>query len=71
MTIVKDQAIDVFVFIIAIVFTAVIVFKLHLFEPVLKHHYNHRKKDKRKFRATLYGLYNRKNEKEPTQRKDK
>lgn len=70
MTIVKDGLIDLLVLMIAIVFTAVVVFKLHLFEPVLKHHYNHRKKKHRKFRPTLYGLYNTKNSGKTTMQDD-
>lgn len=68
MTIAHNTNIDVIVFIFAVVVTAVIVFKLRLFEPVLKHHYNHRKKEGRIKRKTLYGLYNRK-ENKPTKRK--
>lgn len=60
MTVKRDLTVDIFVFLIAVVFTAIVAFKLHLFEPVLKHHYNHRKKENRKKRETLYGLYNRK-----------
>ena len=57
-TINKEPIIDAFVFIVALIFTAIVVFRLHLFEPVLKHHYNHRKKENRKFRKTKYGMYN-------------
>lgn len=60
MTVKRDLTIDIFIFSIALVFTAIIAFKLHLFEPVLKHHYNHRKKENRKKRETLYGMYNQK-----------
>lgn len=58
MTVVQDGKIDVIIFIFALVVTALVVFKLHLFEPVLKHHYNHRKKENRKKRKTKYGIYN-------------
>lgn len=60
MTVKRDLTVDIFVFLIAVIFTAIVAFRLHLFEPVLKHHYNHREKDNRKFRETKYGLYNRK-----------
>lgn len=63
MTVAQSGKIDLIVFIIALVFTVFIVFKLHLFEPVLKHHYNHRSKQDRIHRDTLYGLYNKKDEK--------
>lgn len=62
MTVKRDLTIDIFVFCIAIVFTSIVAFKLHLFEPVLKHHYNHRKKENRKLRKTKYGIYNRKDD---------
>lgn len=58
MTINESDLVRTFVFIVALIFTIIIVFRLHLFEPVLKHHYNHRKKDNRKERETLYGIYN-------------
>lgn len=58
MTISQSTEIYVAVFIAALIFTIIIVFKLHLFEPVLKHHYNHRSKEGRKKRDTLYGIYN-------------
>lgn len=60
MTINESDLVRTFVFIVALIFTIIIVFRLHLFEPVLKHHYNHRKKDNRKERETLYGIYNEK-----------
>lgn len=63
MTVAKSTTADIIVFAIALIFTIIIVFKLHLFEPVLKHHYNHRKHKNRKKRETLYGLYNRKENK--------
>lgn len=59
MTVIKNSEFEIAVFLIALVFTVFIVFRLHLFEPVLKHHYNHRKKEGRKKRETLYGFYNR------------
>ena len=64
MTVRKDLTTDIVVFIIALAFTVIIAFKLHLFEPVLKHHYNHRKKENRKKRKTKYGLYNREHQDE-------
>lgn len=57
-TINRNPVVDAIVFFIALIFTFIIVFRLHLFEPVLKHHYNHRKKENRKVRKTKYGLYN-------------
>ena len=60
MTVKRDLTVDIFIFLIAIIFTAIVAFRLHLFEPVLKHHYNHREKENRKKRETLYGIYNRK-----------
>ncbi len=63
MTVAQSGKIDLIVFIIALVFTIIIVFKLHLFEPVLKHHYNHRNKEDRIQRDTLYGIYNKKDDK--------
>ena len=58
MTVTSSDAFAVFVFFIALIITVVIVFRLHLFEPVLKHHYNHRNKDNKKYRHTKYGMYN-------------
>lgn len=60
MTLFKDGFIDIIVFVIATGFTVFMVIKLHLFEPVLKHHYYHRPKKNRKYRKTLYGIYNKK-----------
>lgn len=70
MTVAQNTSIDIIVFIFALIVTIIIVFKLRLFEPVLKHHYNHRKKEGRKIRKTLYGIYNKKSDiKKPTKRK--
>ena len=69
MTVSESSLINIVVFIFAIGFTAIVVFKLHLFEPVLKHHYIHRSKKDRKYRKTLYGIYNQKSDKSPTIRK--
>lgn len=63
MTVIRYTTIDIAVLIIALFFTVFIVFRLHLFEPVLKHHYNHRNKKDRRKRDTLYGIYNKKNDK--------
>lgn len=57
-TICRDAAIDTIVILLALGFTIFMVVKLHLFEPVLKHHYNHRKMENRKERKTKYGIYN-------------
>lgn len=62
-TVCTNEHINIIVFVAAVLFTALIVFRLHLFEPVLKHHYNHRKKENRRKRKTLYGIYNPKKEK--------
>lgn len=60
LTVIENPIIGLFIFLIVLITTTVIVFKLHLFEPVLKHHYNHRKKENRKERKTKYGMYNAK-----------
>ena len=70
MTVTDNDAIAVCVFFIALIITVTIVFRLHLFEPVLKHHYNHRNKDNIKYRHTKYGMYNVR-KKEDTSKKDK
>lgn len=59
-TVIKNPIIDIVVFTIALAFTIFMIIKLHLLEPILKHHYHHRKMKNRKKRKTLYGIYNRK-----------
>ena len=53
-------------FIIAFGVTVFAFAKLHLLEPVLKHHYHPRNKEDRKPRDVRYGIYNQKNDLENT-----
>ena len=58
MTIYKNAIVDAGIFLVALAVTVFFVIKLRLLEPVLKHHYNHRNKEGRTARETLYGMYN-------------
>ena len=59
-TVSQDSNLSLTVLALALAFTIFMVIKLHLFHPVLKHHYNPRKKEGRIKRSPKYGLYNRK-----------
>lgn len=52
---------SIVMFIVALAVTVFAVKKLHLLKPILKHHYNPRKKENRIQRDPTYGIYNTKN----------